>query len=135
MFSSLAMAVWISMLSSGSLGIPTNTTRPPRRATAIERLIVSRAAAASNTTSTPRPRSHEDRTHAVVVMSGPAEFAMAAGDGRLHGDALAHVNRVHSFADSGDFSGGLMAQYGRVSGARGADAALLVPVHVAAANP
>jgi len=78
---------------------------------------------------------HEYRADAVVVMPRSAKFAMAAGDSRFHRYSLAGSNTLHSLAYGDNLPGGLMSQHLRVDGGHRSDSALLIPMHVTAANP
>jgi hypothetical protein len=59
---------------------------------------------------------------------------MAAADGGLDGDAIAHGQRFDARTDGGDLAGGFVAEYGRVLRGRSGAVLLQVIVHVAAAD-
>src|SRR5438270_11099763 len=68
-------------------------------------------------------------------MTRAAEFAVPARDRRLERDSLAGTNTLHALTHRDDLPGRLMTEYLRVDGGHRADAAFLIPVHIAAADP
>ena len=77
---------------------------------------------------------HEHSGDAIVVLAFDAEFAVAAGDAGLDDDAVAGREIVNARANRNDFTGRLMAEDLRINGGRFADAAILIPVQIAATN-
>jgi hypothetical protein len=78
--------------------------------------------------------SEENTMNAVVMLAAEAEFAMAAGDGGLDGNAVSGFAMPDPFPHGDDFADWLMAKHLRVSGGHMPDAALKIPVHVRAAD-
>src|SRR5689334_16830695 len=70
----------------------------------------------------------------MVVLAANAVFAMAASDGWFNYDAIAGVKSVNARADCDHFTSRLMSQNLRVDGRNLADAPVLIPMHIAAAN-
>ena len=71
---------------------------------------------------------------AMVVVIGEAIFTVAAGNGWFNGDALAEFQVGYVFAEGGDFPGWFVTQDAGEWSLDVADAAVLIPVQVTAAN-
>jgi hypothetical protein len=77
---------------------------------------------------------HEDTAEGVVVLTFEAGFTMTAGDGGLHGDAVADSEILNAGANGNHFACRFMPEDLRINGGSFADAAILIPVQVAATN-